>query len=390
MSHKFLDQLSLKSLLSPVTEEEFLKNHWEKLPLFIPRGNPDYYGDLLTLEDFDHHISSAPASIKSAEAKSKKNTRYQGNTGSVMQIVNAEMREGITLVLDQLQEREPKLRLLCKVLEQQLGYRFQTNCYLTPPNGAGFTPHWDNHDVFVLQVFGSKHWKVERTRRRLPGKTEGMSESEGREIRPGADSLTLHQGDALYIPRGFVHAAECGSEPSLHITLGLNVYTWEDLLHAAIKGIVHDDEGLRLALPPGFLRDNRDALVKGVMNALQKGANAAYIGRVVDRFKDELTTRFPLDMSGQITAFIKGTPLTIRDTVGPRRGIVFTAKTEGDVVRLNFGGQTFTFPGFFAEALDYALNTASFPIAAIAGELADEEKIVFVERLIQEGLIVRK
>src|SRR5438445_1082816 len=137
------------------------------MPLMVLRNNPDFYGDLLTLQDFDRAVASAPAYVKAAEAKSKKSVRNESETASGLEHTLAEMRTGSTLVLDQLQQREPKLGLLCRLLEQELGHRFQTNCYLTPPQGQGFTPHWDNHDVFVLQILGSKQWKVEKQSRSL-------------------------------------------------------------------------------------------------------------------------------------------------------------------------------------------------------------------------------
>src|SRR4051812_35583466 len=131
MAGQFLENLTFATLLAPVTEQEFLSRHWEKSPLLVRRQIPGYYGDLLTLEDFDRHIATAPNALKSAEAKNKKNTRYTGNTASLMHSIRGDMRQGMTLVLDQLQEREPKLGLLCRVLEQETGHRFQTNCYLT-------------------------------------------------------------------------------------------------------------------------------------------------------------------------------------------------------------------------------------------------------------------
>src|SRR5262249_36490553 len=155
---------------------------------------------LLTLRDFDYGVANGASYVKTAEAKAKKAARAQTNSTSGIESVLADMRGGSTLVLDRLHEREPKLARLCRGLEAEAGDRFPTNCYLTPPNGAGFTPHWDNHDVFILQVVGSKHWKVEKERRRLPGLSETMTEEEGRVVRPGADSFTLNQGDLIYIP----------------------------------------------------------------------------------------------------------------------------------------------------------------------------------------------
>ncbi len=32
--------------------------------------------------------------------------------------------------------------------------------YLTPAGTQGFAPHWDDIEAFVLQLEGSKRWKV--------------------------------------------------------------------------------------------------------------------------------------------------------------------------------------------------------------------------------------
>ena len=35
-----------------------------------------------------------------------------------------------------------------------------TNMYLTPPGTQGFAPHYDDVEVFILQLEGKKHWRV--------------------------------------------------------------------------------------------------------------------------------------------------------------------------------------------------------------------------------------
>jgi ribosomal protein L16 Arg81 hydroxylase len=387
----FLDNFTLGKLIAPVTEEAFRARHFERAPMLVQRRDPDFYDNLLTLQDFDDAIARAPAYVKTAEAKSKKANRYEGGGSSSLPLerILAEMREGSTLVLDNLNQREPKLGLLCRLLEQQTGYRYQTNLYLTPPNGAGFTPHWDNHDVFVLQVVGSKHWKVEKQRREFPDRYASIKE-EDREMAPDADAFTLRQGDVIYIPRGFVHAAECGSESSLHITLGIHPYTWEDLLQATVKALIKDDERLRHALPIGFMNGHQDVLVKGTLSALRKLADQSYLTSIVDRFNDDLVTKYTLDVSGQVLSFFQSTDLKSEDVVGPRAGIVYRLHPGDESVRLNFGGRTITFPNFFLESLKFALGTSSYAIRDIAGDLEDEEKLVFIERLMQEGLVVSK
>jgi len=390
MNSAFLDNLTLKTLLAPVTEEVFRARYWERAPLVVHRNDPDYYGDLFTLEDFDRVMANAPAKVVTAEANTGKYSRYKAKTASIpLETILADMREGTTLLLEQLHRSEHKLSLLCRVLEQQLGHRFHTNLYLTPPHGRGLTPHWDDHDTFILQVFGSKHWKTEKRRRKLPRMPEQMP-NEGRELAVDANSFTLNRGDMVYIPRGFVHAAECGSESSLHITLGVNVFTWEDLLRAAITAAALKDENLRLGLPLGFMHHGGQRLVSRAITALRDITDEAFLSTVVDQFRDELVTTFPVDVSGQVLDFFHPVPLTAKAVVGPRRGIMYRVHDGDNSVRLNVGDRSIVFPDLFRDALDFALTTPAFAIGELPGEIEDEERIVFIERLMQEGLVVRK
>jgi hypothetical protein len=288
-----------------------------------------------------------------------------------------------------LQDHEPKLGRLCRVLASQIGHGFHTNLYLTPPHGQGFFPHWDDHDVFILQVVGSKHWKLEKQRRAFPGVADGV-ESENLELQGEIHSFTLEQGDVIYIPSGYVHAAECGSDSSLHVTLGLAAIRWRQLLDAVVKAAIRRDDGLRLGLPLGFMHGSREALVNRVTGVLRQLSDETLVSEIVDQFRDELVGRFPLDVSGQVEDFFKPIPLTLGDCVGARSGIAYQMHAGDDSVRLNFASRSIVFGDFFRDALDFALKTPAYAVRDIPGDLQDEERIVFIERLIQEGLVVRK
>ena len=41
----------------------------------------------------------------------------------------------------------------------------QANVYFTPPRAQGFKTHHDTHDVFILQLLGSKRWRTYPIRR---------------------------------------------------------------------------------------------------------------------------------------------------------------------------------------------------------------------------------
>jgi ribosomal protein L16 Arg81 hydroxylase len=382
------ERATLQSIVSPVSEEEFCARYWERSPLIIHRGCPNYYGDLFTLQDFDDSTVGGRGYVKTAEATAKKHARHEGTDPAVKEGVLTDMRDGHTLILDSMQDFHPKLGQLCRMLAQETSYRYQTNIYLTPPAGKGFTPHWDNHDVFIMQTLGSKNWKVEKSRRTLPAR-DSTIEAEGRELRGDLYEFTLQQGDMVYIPRGFVHAAECGSESSMHVTMGVYPGTWDALLVAAIKAAILRDDNLRLALPIGYLKNDGAGIMNRIGEVLRSAADPAFLAASLQQFGDEVVQRASLDISGQIASFFEPKPLTLDDKVGPRPGLFYRIHPHEDAVTLKVGTRAITFPDFFGEALNFALKTPGFAIRDLPGDLEDGERLVFVERLMQEALIVR-
>src|SRR5271170_2740101 len=212
---RFLQRLTFSSLIAPIATEEFCSSYWEQRPLVVHRGDPNYYGDLFTLRDFDEAVMQSPDYVKVNNAVDKGTTR-RSPTVQGLEAVLADMRAGGSLILEKLHRYNPKLGLFCRVLGHELGHTWETNLYLTPPHGKSSVPHWDNTDVFILQVHGSKHWQIEKERRIFPIRPHRMGNNEVRAFRGECIGVTVHPGDLIYIPRGFMHIAECGSEASLH------------------------------------------------------------------------------------------------------------------------------------------------------------------------------
>ena len=386
---QFYETASIQTMIAPISKDEFFANYWEKKTLVVQRKNPSYYGNLFSVQDFDDWtIRGNRGYIKTAEANSKKNSKWGGSSAAALEGILNDMRDGHTLILDSVNSSEPKLGMMCQRLTRETWARFQTNIYLTPPRGKGFTPHWDNHDVFVLQVYGSKHWKVEKDRRLLPDKDGVMFED--REFSGDVYEITLEQGDMLYLPRGTVHAAECGTDPSMHITLGAYPQTWDSLLIAVVKAAIKQDDNLRLALPLDFMKGDGAAITRCLANELQKSATPEFLAQVFDSFKDRVIGESQFDISGSIISAYKLSPLTLDDEIAARPGLIYRTQPGEETVTLKIGTRAITFPDFFAEALEYAIDTPVYAVRDLPGDLEDEIKIVFIERLLQEGLVVRK
>lgn len=150
---------------------------------------------------------------------------------------------------------------LCATLQEFFGCMVGTNCYLTPPGTQGFAPHFDDVDVFILQLEGKKRWRlyeprtVGETLPRFSSKNFGQDE-----IGDPCMDVVLEAGDMLYMPRGTIHQGNCFPEHhSLHITVScyqLNSYgdLLDKVVPAALQSAVEEDVDFRRGLPRDYLR----------------------------------------------------------------------------------------------------------------------------------------
>ena len=102
----------------------------------------------------------------------------------------------------------------------------------------------------MLQIAGRKRWFIDEPPLWLPHSTQPFKAAgfvPGRRLM----ELELAAGDAMYLPRGYVHSTTTSQSHSAHVTLGINVLTWADMARGFLPACV-DDEAFRQALPAGF------------------------------------------------------------------------------------------------------------------------------------------
>jgi bifunctional lysine-specific demethylase and histidyl-hydroxylase NO66 len=302
---------------------------------------------------------------------------YVTSDGRIDGIALAEQyQKGSTLIFPQLHESLFGLAQLCRGLEEVFSCHVQANIYLTPGTGKGFPPHYDNHDVFVMQISGAKAWRLYDTPVETPyrGERFQLGRHEPREV---TREFTLEAGDCAYIPRGLMHDAEnVGEAPSLHITVGLITKTWADLLLEAVSELALEEPGFRRSLPPGFASRGYDREVARAhfrrLTALVAGK--ASMEGAFDLMADQfLRSRRP-DLSGTIAAGPVPRP---GDRFRLRRLVQWdVAEDEGDLVLVGPGGELRFRPEDGA-ALERALSGDAFGEA----DLAAREPAEMVRRL---------
>ena len=286
------------ALLAPVLPDDFFRNHWERKPLHLSRGDAHYYDGVLTNDDLESIISHAdlryPAiqlfrdgyAVPELYTKNIQFGREVFNGVPDVAQIQSEYRSGSTVVLLALHRTWAPLRELCQSLENDFTHLVHANAYLTPGDAPGFAPHYDTHEVFVLQVAGSKRWRVFQPPLALPHGTQPFTPT-GYVPRPLLE-LELKQGDLLYLPRGYVHAAHTSQVHSAHVSIGITVYTWVELLSELIASSKEFHQ-FRTALPPGFAR--REEMKKTLKEHLAVGTQRLIGNCDSDRLIDDFLQR---------------------------------------------------------------------------------------------------
>ncbi|MBL4537308.1 MAG: hypothetical protein JKP96_01445 [Oceanicaulis sp.] len=244
-----LSQIS--ELMNPQFFDSFFEVrhvHWKGA--FNNRELPDAFGSKkaaemvmagqLTRRDFD--IITEGSAVRT-------DNQLKGGVANPEVLIRA-LNEGSTLRLFNVHLKAPVVDAFKRELSRTFRCPVTVNGYLTPQGRKGFNPHYDQHEVFVLQMEGSKNWTVFEnggSSLELPLKQHTF-EKEVHSPGPIRDQFTLEPGDLLYIPRGHFHCAESTEEASVHLTFAVHVYTWATIFLELLAQISDDNIEIRKAI----------------------------------------------------------------------------------------------------------------------------------------------
>ncbi|MCE2541522.1 MAG: hypothetical protein J4G16_14425 [Acidobacteria bacterium] len=382
-------------LIDPLPTAEFERDYYEQRLLHIRRQAPAYYAELLSVTDLDIVLGTHAAGhrdIKLVRGDGNVAAReYANDAGRVQPLeVARHFDAGATVIFNQLHTRVPALARLCVALGQRFSSRVQTNVYLTPPDAQGFAPHWDTHDVFVLQISGTKRWSIYDTKVRLP--LTGQRFESGTPPGDVSDEFELGPGSAVYLPRGLMHSARSTDQTSLHVTLGLTAFTWAEFLVESVTAAALGEESLRRNLPRDFARagfpaGERERLFGEKLALVQSRFDPEVVWR---RFTDEiLATDVPLftDLLGERLC---ADPLAPHSRVGRRDGLLTEAVQEDETCLLRYCGRELRLPAGVWPALRFATTVDEFAVEDLPDCLDAEGKLTLVARLLREGVLQRR
>jgi hypothetical protein len=267
--------------------DDFAANAWGRAPVLSRAAElPSGFDDLLDAEAVDELVSRrglrTPFLRVARNGSTLPERTYTAGGGIGAGVGDqvsddklvALFADGATLVLQGLHRVWPPLIDFAGDLAAELAHPVQVNAYVTPPQSRGFDDHYDVHDVFVLQVEGRKRWRInapvhERPLRDQPwtDRRDAVREAAAPDGDGPLLDVVLDPGDCLYLPRGFLHAAEALAEVSTHLTVGVHPWTRHALaeqLVAEALAALGDDPDARASLPLGVHVDDPSELAADV------------------------------------------------------------------------------------------------------------------------------
>jgi len=389
MSGRWLND-PLGYLIGPERVGDFFARIYESEALVVAHNDPARFADLISIDAVDRLVTSvdlregqldlADASRRLARAD------YMDEAGYVDRGAVADHhRAGATIILQQAHQMEPSLGRFCRALENVFSAHVQTNLYLTPPNAQGFKTHYDNHCVLVLQVAGEKAWRLYEKPVDTPFRGEGFEtgKHESGELK---QEFVLKAGDCAYVPRGLMHdAMTSGTEPSLHITVGLITRTWADLMLEAVSEVALRTPALRKSLPAGYARSDldRETARAKLKELAQTIAREVQLDPALDLLADTFIRSRAADNRTAVRDATK--PVASTDHFRAQAHTPHRMAEDGDKFVLIAPGGDLDFPPDRRPALVRALNGEPFTPA----DLACENPEALVARLLSYGLIVR-
>ena len=369
---------NLGSLLHPLSTHDFFLGYWERKPLFIQRRDSDYYRGLLTNRDLEDIISSSdlrypaiqlakngsflPAAAYTSDARvGQVVLKGVPNVGTI----SAEYAKGSTIVLPALLRTWEPLRTLAWRLETELDFSIHANVYLTPGETSGFPAHYDTHDILVLQIAGQKRWRVTEPPIKLPHRSQTFK-PDGFQPGPLVAEFALEAGDLLHLPRGYVHATTTSDTHSAHVTMGINIFTWTDLVGDLVPASAANED-FRGALPPGFA--SRTELRPSIKQQLTRllGSVGVRAEFDYDRYFDQLRrdaiaaswARNPVRFHADAIALCPDSRL--QAPAAQRYSLV----RNDEAVTLEFEGRQYFFSARFWPTLNAMCSSPAFHLGAV-------------------------
>lgn len=376
---------TLAELVSPGSLEAFLEHFASKKRWLVRADVPERAQPLLPWSEIDRLIAARGIPADWLAVKLNKNTAeprmYRDDKCRALRADRLQelAAQGASFVIPSISELVKPIAELTAAIERRLAVAVNVNCYVSFGRHSAFLSHHDGHDVVVLQVHGSKHWRGYGV--------DIVAPIKGGEHSSDASAIwedVLNPGDVLYLPRGEIHAAVPEHPPSVHLTFGIKEPTGVDFIKW-LSDRASQEVVFRRDLGKGSQAErqqSREIELKAALHALIDTTPLTEFLADDDR-KRPLRSVAAFDFTHRLS------PDSVLVSALRRKIDLETA--DEDEIKLEIGGNSIRLSALARRALDVATDRdrVTFPtLAALLGrDTADRELIESLDVLARNALI---
>lgn len=395
MGHFTEDALSTL-LLGEMPLDVFWDSVWNTRTHLVRARSPKAFQDCVSLEELDRLISSTRLPLGNFDMAHNqkpldKSAYCEGGLISPRKVY--ELHEnGVTIILRAAHYWLPGLNRLRQAAEELFGCPVQANVYLTPPDNQSTPPHWDTHDLFVLQIAGTKRWPLFANPNN-PRPLEDERFRTGTDVAGGTtEVIDLSAGDCLYLPRGEIHAP-VSIGYSVHVALGVCCYRWIDIVRAALQQALPPDSILREPVPPaarsGEWVEQAGLIQQAILELAGREDLASLAEAAVALHADQ-----PASVAGRLLAIAgQADALRLNDNLKIADGCAMSVEQTGDCRRvlLSVNGKTASFPSEKQDRLAWLVQVPFVTPAELAAKMDwdAETGLAVAETMFEEGIFCR-
>jgi bifunctional lysine-specific demethylase and histidyl-hydroxylase MINA len=247
--------------------------------------------------------------------------------------------------------------------------------------------HSDDHDLLVIQVVGRKRWFIaagpsplDNTWERIPAGPPSLG--------PTPATFEVGPGDAVYLPRGTVHAVE-GDEESIHVSIGFTPLTVREALIAAIDHLSDLDRGWRTTATPFLAQQLLTGRMDPLPEFLSQAARSLTEALHAPGFVAAALQRRSARAVGLLTATAPAAVvnLTLDSVLRQRPDSFCHLSANPDKIDVAYpDGHLYIHRGAEAAVL-FLVNNSQFRVRDIPGEVDDAVRLSLASRFCEVGLL---
>ncbi len=381
------------SFLGGLTAEEFLRDYWQKKPLFIKNAFPDFEDPISADEiaglSFESFIPSRFIFEEGGERP------WQLKMGPATEEDFAGLKDKKwMLVVNDVEKNLPELKGLVAPFRFISNWRLDDLQVSLGEDGGNVGAHWDDYDVFLIQGMGQKKWQISYA----PVSEDDFMK--GVDIRlidqfKADEEWIVEPGDMLYLPPRIGHyGVNIGR--SVTWSVGFRAPKHQEMFRDFIE-MKFDEiaEDARYSDPEMVYPENHgelsDDAIDRVAKVIEEGlkTNRDEIAKWFAEFMTEpkmfqapdlLEEKITID---ELVEFLDdGGALEVHP------GLSLIHRHIGEHRYLFAGGKSYPLPKDQSGVIDVLINSEFLEFEDLEDYLESDEELVFLVTLVNEGILV--